>query len=119
MGRLTRQTSQGRMKICIFLWAVLSVLSAAMSAPTESDRLPQFLQALPFFSELQSLQQTFQDLQANIPAEVMSQLQQSLPPFLVNILAGGQQPAGRSLQDLQSQLPQLIQTLTQLQSSLP
>ena len=92
------------MKISIFL---LAVLSAAMSAPTESDRLPQLLQALPFFSELQSLQQTFQDLQANIPADVMSQLQQSLPPFLVNILAGGQQPATtRTLQDLQSQLPQ-------------
>ena len=91
------------MKISIFLSAVLS---AAMSAPTESDRLPQFLQALPFFSDLQSLQQTYQDLQANIPAEVMSQIQQSLPPFLVNILTGGQQPAGRTLQDLQSQLPQ-------------
>ena len=92
------------MKIFIFLMAVLS---ATWSAPTESDRLPEFLQALPFFSELQSLQQNFQELQANIPAEVMSQLQQILPPFLVNILAGGQQTATtRTLEDLQSQLPQ-------------
>merc|ERR1712001_420607 len=93
------------MKICIFLWA--SLLSPSLSAPMESDRLPQFLQALPFFSELQSLQKTFQDLQASIPAEALAQIQQSLPPFLANLLAAGQQqPAARSLEDFQTQFPQ-------------
>merc|ERR1711874_599343 len=87
------------MRICIFLLA--SLLSPSLSAPTETDRLPQFLQALPFFSELQDLQQTFQDLQANIPAEVMAQITQNLPPLLANLLvAGQQQPAGRGLQDV-------------------
>ena len=87
------------MKICIFLLA--SLLSPSLSAPLESDRLPQFLQSLPFFSELQSLQQTFQDLQASLPPEVLAQIQQSLPPFLANLLAAGQQqPASRGLQDV-------------------
>merc|ERR1711874_449149 len=105
------------MRICIFLLA--SLLSPSLSAPTETDRLPQFLQALPFFSELQDLQQTFQDLQANIPAEVMAQITQNLPPLLANLLvAGQQQPAGRGLQDVvqltnggSSQLLQQLQTV--------
>merc|ERR1711953_655203 len=96
------------MRICIFLLA--SLLSPSLSAPTETDRLPQFLQALPFFSELQDLQQTFQDLQANIPAEVMAQITQNLPPLLANLLvAGQQQPAGRGLQDVVQQLQQTLQ----------
>merc|ERR1712038_338360 len=95
------------MRICIFL--LVSLLSPGPSAPTETDRLPQFLQALPFFSELQDLQQTFQDLQANIPAEVMAQITQNLPPLLANLLvAGQQQPAGRGLQDVVQQLKQFL-----------
>merc|ERR1711913_173000 len=95
------------MRICIFLLA--SLLSPSLSAPTETDRLPQFLQALPFFSELQDLQQTFQDLQANIPAEVMAQITQNLPPLLANLLvAGQQQPAGRGLQDVVQLLKQTL-----------
>merc|ERR1711913_86985 len=94
------------MRICIFLLA--SLLSPSLSAPTETDRLPQFLQALPFFSQLEDLQQSFQDLQANIPAEVMAQITQNLPPFLANILAGQQQPAGRGLQDVAQQLQESL-----------
>merc|ERR1711874_90606 len=116
------------MRICIFLLA--SLLSPSLSAPTETDRLPQFLQALPFFSELQDLQQTFQDLQANIPAEVMAQITQNLPPLLANLLvAGQQQPAGRGLQDVVQLLKQTLppslanllatQLLQQLQTVLP
>merc|ERR1711874_186270 len=123
------------MRICIFLLA--SLLSPSLSAPTESDRLPQFLQALPFFSQLEELQQSFQDLQANIPAEVMAQITQNLP-FLANTLAAGQQqPAGRSLQDVVQQFKQSLppflanllatqltnggssQLLQQLQTALP
>merc|ERR1711874_814851 len=98
------------MRICIFLLA--SLLSPSLSAPTETDRLPQFLQALPFFSELQDLQQTFQDLQANIPAEVMAQITQNLPPLLANLLvAGQQQPAGSGLQDVVQTLPPSLANL--------
>merc|ERR1712038_1802335 len=95
------------MRICIFL--LVSLLSPGPSAPTETDRLPQFLQALPFFSQLQDLRQSFQDLQANIPAEVMAQITQNLPPFLANLLAAEQQqPAGRGLQDVVQQLQQFL-----------
>jgi len=95
------------MKISIFLLA--SLLSPSLSAPLESDRLPQFLQSLPFFSELQSLQQTFQDLQASLPPEVLAQIQQSLPPFLANLLAAGQQqPAGRGLENVAQQIQQSL-----------
>ena len=83
------------MRICIFLLA--SLLSPSLSAPTETDRLPQFLQALPFFSQLQELQQRFQDLQANIPAEVMAQITQNLANLLA---AGQQQPAARGLDEV-------------------
>merc|ERR1711874_333360 len=95
------------MRICIFLLA--SLLSPSLSAPTETDRLPQFLQALPFFSQLEDLQQSFQDLQANIPAEIMAQITQNLGPFLANILAAGQQqPAARGLDEFFQQLQQLL-----------
>merc|ERR1711953_1289286 len=95
------------MRICIFLLA--SLLSPSLSAPTESERLPQFVQALPFFSQIQELRESFQDLQAKIPAEVMAQITQNLPPFLANLLAAGQQqPAGRGLQDVVQQLQQFL-----------
>merc|ERR1711874_219145 len=88
-----------RMKTFLLLLAALSVTSGAEA---DSDRqtqtapqLPQFLQQLPFFSQLQSLQQAFQQLQATIPPEIMTQLQQSLPPVLANLLSG-QQATGRA-----------------------
>jgi len=111
-----------RMKTFLLLLAALSVTSGAEA---DSDRqtqtapqLPQFLQQLPFFSQLQSLQQAFQQLQATIPPEIMTQLQQSLPPFLANLLSS-QQPAGRTLDQFTTNIQQLQQQLQQLQSSLP
>merc|ERR1711910_215633 len=91
-----------RMKTFLLLLATLSVISGAEA---DSDRqtqtapqLPQFLQQLPFFSQLQSLQQAFQQLQATIPPENMTQLQQQL-------------------QQLQSSLPP--QVVQQIQQALP
>merc|ERR1711910_64857 len=111
-----------RMKTFLLLLATLSVTSGAEA---DSDRqtqtapqLPQFLQQLPFFSQLQSLQQAFQQLQATIPPEIMTQLQQSLPPVLANLLSS-QQPAGRTLDQFTTNIQQLQQQLQQLQSSLP
>merc|ERR1712156_922038 len=111
-----------RMKTFLLLLAALSVTSGAEA---DSDRqtqtapqLPQFLQQLPFFSQLQSLQQAFQQLQATIPPEIMTQLQQSLSPFLANLLSS-QQPAGRTLDQFTTNIQQLQQQLQQLQSSLP
>merc|ERR1712038_1613602 len=107
------------MRICIFL--LVSLLSPGPSAPTETDRLPQFLQALPFFSQLQDLRQSFQDLQANIPAEVMAQITQNLPPFLANLLATQLTNGGSSqlLQQLQTVLsPEVFQQLQQIIANL-
>ena len=48
----------------------------------------------------------------------MTQLQQSLPPFLANLLSSPQ-PAGRTLDQFTTNIQQLQQQLQQLQSSLP
>ena len=48
----------------------------------------------------------------------MTQLQQSLPPVLANLLSS-QQPAGRTLDQFTTNIQQLQQQLQQLQSSLP
>merc|ERR1711936_519423 len=103
-----------RMKTFLLLLAALSVTSGAEA---DSDRqtqtapqLPQFLQQLPFFSQLQSLQQAFQQLQATIPPEIMTQLQQSLPPVLANLLSS-QQPAGRTLDQFTTNIQQMQQAL--------
>merc|ERR1719495_333836 len=87
---------------------LLAISAISLIAGQEAPQLPQFLQQLPFFSQLQSLQEAFQHLQSSLPQEVMTQLQQSLPPVLANLLTG-QTAAGRSL-DL---IPENIQTLIQ------
>merc|ERR1719450_1067953 len=76
--------------------------------PTGRAQLPDFLQQFPLFSELKNLQQAFQQLQANIPPEV---LQQYLPPFLVNLLSS-QQATGRADTDKAA-----VQELTEEQES--
>ena len=92
-----------RMKTLLLALSALSFI-----AGQEVPQLPQFLQQLPFFSQLQSLQEAFQHLQSSLPQEILTQLQQSLPPVLASLLTG-QTAAGRSL-DL---IPENIQTLIQ------
>merc|ERR1712168_462756 len=101
----------GRMKTLLLLLPALSVLAWTPAGEDRQDapQLPQFLQQLPFFSQIQSLQEAFQHLQATIPAEIMTQLQQSLPPLLGNLL--NSQPAGRSLNLIPANIQQLIQQL--------
>merc|ERR1712168_92778 len=101
----------GRMKTLLLILSALSVLAWTPAGEDRQDapQLPQFLQQLPFFSQIQSLQEAFQHLQATIPAEIMTQLQQSLPPLLGNLL--NSQPAGRSLNLIPANIQQLIQQL--------
>merc|ERR1712168_1680909 len=83
-----------RMKTLLLLLPTLSALAGTPGEDRqEAPELPQFLQQLPFFSQIQSLQEAFQHLQATIPPEIMTQLQQSLPPFLASFLL---QPTGRA-----------------------
>merc|ERR1711962_852874 len=99
----------GRSQFSVRMKTLLLAISAiSLIAGQEAPQLPQFLQQLPFFSQLQSLQEAFQHLQSSLPQEVMTQLQQSLPPVLASLLTG-QTGAGRSL-DL---IPENIQTLIQ------
>ena len=87
---------------------LLALSALSLIAGQEVPQLPQFLQQLPFFSQLQSLQEAFQHLQSSLPQEILTQLQQSLPPVLASLLTT-QTAAGRSL-DL---IPENIQTLIQ------
>merc|ERR1712142_1438384 len=99
-----------RMKTLLLLLPTLSALAGTPGEDRhEAPELPQFLQQLPFFSQIQSLQEAFQHLQATIPPEIMTQLQQSLPPLLGNLL--NNQPAGRSLNLIPADIQQLIQQL--------
>jgi len=99
-----------RMKTLLLLLPTLSALAGTPGEDRqEAPELPQFLQQLPFFSQIQSLQEAFQHLQATIPPEIMTQLQQSLPPLLGNLL--NNQPAGRSLNLIPANIQQLIQQL--------
>jgi len=100
-----------RMKTLLLLLPALSVLAGTPAGEDrqETPQLPQFLQQLPFFSQIQSLQEAFQHLQSTIPPEIMTQLQQSLPPLLGNLLSS--QPAGRSLNLIPANIQQLIQQL--------
>merc|ERR1719209_2540427 len=98
------------MKTLLLLLPTLSALAGTPGEDRqEAPELPQFLQQLPFFSQIQSLQEAFQHLQATIPPEIMTQLQQSLPPLLGNLL--NNQPAGRSLNLIPANIQQLIQQL--------
>merc|ERR1719495_2456049 len=72
---------------------LLAISAISLIAGQEAPQLPQLLQQLPFFSQLQSLQEAFQHLQSSLPQEVMTQLQQSLPPLLASLLLP---PTGRA-----------------------
>merc|ERR1711988_1553582 len=99
----------GRSQFSVRMETLLLALSAlSLIAGQEVPQLPQFLQQLPFFSQLQSLQEAFQHLQSSLPQDIMTQLQQSLPPVLASLLTG-QTAAGRSLDPI----PENIQTLIQ------
>merc|ERR1711988_969833 len=118
----------GRSQFSVRMKTLLLALSAlSLIAGQEVPQLPQFLQQLPFFSQLQSLQEAFQHLQSSLPQDIMTQLQQSLPPVLASLLTG-QTAAGRSLDLIPENIQTLIQQfqsgnlqqqLQQLASSLP
>merc|ERR1719450_1670489 len=90
------------MKTSVLL-LVIAAVSATTGAPTEPQAEDSDRQ-LPFLSEIQKLQEALQQLQSNIPPQVLQQLQ-SLSPFLANILSGQDLPSGRS------ELPEFLQEL--------
>merc|ERR1719450_1420253 len=89
------------MKTSVLL-LVIAAVSATTGAPTEPQAEDSDRQ-LPFLSEIQKLQEALQQLQSNIPPQVLQQLQ-SLSPFLANILQQDL-PTGRS------QLPDFLRRL--------
>merc|ERR1719450_617117 len=98
------------MKTSVLL-LVIAAVSATPGPPTEPQAEDSDRQ-LPFLSEIQKLQEAFQQLQSNIPPQVLQQLQ-SLSPFLANILSAQIVQPGRSL------LPESLQELPEFLQELP